>query len=443
VAATNLRFASILADTDDQIYEVEYRMKHKGGDWVWLFDRARVFRRDATGKPWQILGVATEITTRKKTEAALQESESRLRTLADTLPQLVWVSNPEGMVQWQNLRNKEFFGDYYPGLQWMQFLHPDDVQRTTDVWQAALRTGDDYEIEYRFFDQRTGGYRWFLVNAIPLRNSDGEITNWFGTCTDIHDQKLMTKKLEALVADRTRELQRSNEDLQQFAHVASHDLKEPVRKIRTFINRFEHELGQHIPESGKVYISKVEKAAARMSAMIDGVLQYSSLDSHQVLSEPVDLNRVLQDVQNDLELVIQQKNATVECSRLPAVPGSPVLLHQLFYNLINNSLKFSREDTPPLIRIYSIDDDMKNETSIVVEDNGIGFRQQDAEKIFGTFIRLHSKDKYEGTGLGLALCQKIAERHGGTIKADGQEGQGARFTVLLPASPSADAENIE
>jgi|GEM_PF-1066387 len=436
VAATNDRFTRILSDATGDIYEVEYRMRHKNGDWIWLFDRARVFRRNEQGTPIQILGVATEITSWKTTEAALRESESRLRTMADTLPQLVWMADADGLVQWQNLRNKEFFGDWYPGLQWMQFLHPDDVERTKTVWDHAVTTGSEYQIEYRFFDKKTDSYRWFLVIALPLRNTEGKIANWFGTCTDIHDQKLMTERLEALVAERTRELQRSNEDLQQFAHVASHDLKEPVRKIRTFINRFEEELGNDVPERGRSYMEKVQRAASRMSAMIDGVLQYSSVDAQQIVAEPVDLNKIIYDVQNDLELSIQQKAATVVCKDLPTIPGSPVLLHQLFYNLVNNSLKFSRAGVAPQIEIYSLidaKDPVQNGfVKIAVDDNGIGFREQDSERIFGTFIRLHSKDQYEGTGLGLALCQKIVERHSGTIRAEGKEGEGARFVITLP-----------
>jgi signal transduction histidine kinase len=242
----------------------------------------------------------------------------------------------------------------------------------------------------------------------------------------------LSEELEAIVQKRTKELQRSNDDLLQFAHVASHDLKEPVRKFKTFIGRLQEEYENILPEKGKDYLRRMQIASDRMSAMIEGVLQYSSLNGIDQVNTNVNLNEIIKSIEADLEVIIHQKKVEIIKDELPVIDGMPVLIYQLFYNLINNSLKFSKEN--PVIRISS-SVEVVNErqyAKIMVADNGIGFGQEHATKIFDAFSRLNTKDKYEGTGLGLALCKKIVERHHGSISATGEEGKGAVFTVLLP-----------
>jgi light-regulated signal transduction histidine kinase (bacteriophytochrome) len=188
----------------------------------------------------------------------------------------------------------------------------------------------------------------------------------------------------------------------------------------------------------------MESAATRMNSMIDGVLGYSMLGATEQVVEKVDLNELLENIQSDLEILIQQKQAVIEYESLPEIEGSPILLYQLFYNLINNSLKFSVAGVPPRINISYVDYNVAQVKSntplkpgiqykcITVADNGIGFDQAYAEKIFRTFTRLNAKDKYEGTGLGLSLCKKIVQRHSGTIEASSKLNEGAMFTIILP-----------
>jgi hypothetical protein len=400
-----------------------------------------------------VLIMNTDLTEQKLAQEKLKESESRFRTLAESMPQMVWITGADGMAEWQNLRWKEFFGTYHKDNDWMEMLHPDDVQRTTDVWLGAVSTGRDYEIEYRFLDRTTNEYRWFLGKALPVKDGSGKVTKWFGTCTDIHDQKTLTERLEQLVAERTRELvaandelTRSNHDLQQFAHVTSHDLKEPLRKIKVFVGMLHKELQNNVSGEGHAYLDKVRQATDRMQTMIDGILSYSSLRATaQNPHEPVDLNRIIEQVRLDLELLIAQKNARFLTDPLPQVKGSPVLLHQLFYNLAANALKFAKAGVEPLVSVrvvYLTHEAQSGGTGwveISITDNGIGFEPQYTERIFDTFVRLNPKDEYEGTGLGLALCKKIAQRHGGTIRAMATPGQGAVFTVTLPLYQSESA----
>jgi light-regulated signal transduction histidine kinase (bacteriophytochrome) len=229
-------------------------------------------------------------------------------------------------------------------------------------------------------------------------------------------------------------LLQSNDALQQFAHVASHDLKEPLRKIRTYIGRINHQHAAVIPAECTKYLKKIEEASLRMVHLIDGILNYSTLNATNEPAAAVNLSEVIKDVETDLELVVQQKKAVIIHNGLPTVQGARVLLHQLFYNLINNALKFSSKDRPPVITIGGHIQE-KGDYSfarISVRDNGIGFEPEHADKIFDSFSRLHTKDMYDGTGLGLALCRKIVQRHEGSIRATGRPDQGAEFEIILP-----------
>lgn len=254
--------------------------------------------------------------------------------------------------------------------------------------------------------------------------------------------------LEQEVKSRTLELsllnislQRSNEDLQQFAHVASHDLKEPIRKIKTFGSRLQDEYSDILPERAKLFLDKIQNATERMFSMIDGVLAYSMLNSSEQPIEAIDLNEVFRNIESDLEVSMIQKKGVIRKGPLPIIEGASVLIYQLFYNLLNNAFKFSRPDVPPVIHVSSLITGRGEEQTVEigVADNGIGFDQKHAFSIFDTFARLNSKDKFEGTGLGLALCKKIVERHHGTITALGMKNKGAAFTIRLPVKQTANS----
>lgn len=266
----------------------------------------------------------------------------------------------------------------------------------------------------------------------------GEQTAMSIIVTDLTRQK----KNHELLQDANRQLEKSNHALQQFAHVASHDLKEPVRKISMFLERLREEFGSRPTANAEEYIAKIEKATGRMRAMIDGVLLYSSVEGERQKMQAVDLNELIDQIRSDMEVTIEQKAAILRAGPLPVVRGFPVLVYQLFYNLVNNALKFTHREVSPVIEIYCTDDGADSNSlncSIEVVDNGIGFDHEYSEEIFETFSRLHSKDKYEGTGLGLALCKKIAERHGGKITARSGKSGGSVFTVSLPLFKSGDS----
>lgn len=417
-------------------FEMEHRVLKADGSIGWTFSRAiPILDDDKNIIEW--FGAASDITSQKEVQQIIKDSEEKFRQMADLVPQVIWTAQPDGSTDYYNKRWYEYTGleeNKFGDQSWVPLLHRDDVLPVLEAWYISVQGGTNYQLEFRLENKNTGEYRWFLSKALPIRDKTGVIVKWFGTCTDIHEQKTITEKLEGLVADRTKELQRSNEDLQQFAHVASHDLKEPVRKIKTFTSRLEEHLQGQLDESASRFIGRIHVAADRMFNMIDGVLMYSKINSNLQKATLIDLNEVLKNIETDLEVSLQNTNGEIYYNDLPKLEGASVLIYQLFYNLINNSIKFAKKGTPPVIVISSkiVAENQKAIALITVEDNGIGFEDEQSAQIFETFTRLNSKDVYEGTGLGLSLCKKIVERHGGTITAIGRPYVGAVFTIKLP-----------
>ncbi len=394
-----------------------------------------------SGELMMVLSSSTDITFQKQAEEKIKQSEQNFRSLTQALPQLVWVTDSEGRQQYVTERWKEYTGiDPKDTRTWANIIHPEDSRSIAKIWTSSLAEGNTYKAEARLRGE-TGDYRWFHVHGEPIRNEKNEIIQWVGAFTDIHEQKMAEEllresegKLESQVKKRTEELERSNEDLQQFAHVASHDLKEPIRKIKIFSDLLEEEINPGAGDKTKLYLSKIQSATNRMLLMMEGVLRYAGLDGYEQEIERVKINEIINAVLTDLETVIQKRNAEISCDVLPDIPGYSILIYQLFYNLISNALKFSRTDIRPLIKIrYSeVKFGEKPFAQFIIDDNGIGFEPENAEWIFHTFSRLNSKEDYEGTGLGLALCKKIANRHHGFLSAFGEPGKGAAFTVQLP-----------
>ena len=251
---------------------------------------------------------------------------------------------------------------------------------------------------------------------------------------DNADYERFSEKLKNEVSQRTSELQKTNEDLLNFTHVISHDLKEPLRKTKFFLSLFKENYSRNNKEKAAEYLIKAETSVDRLNAMVEGILNYSEVQNINLEKSEIDLNDCIKQIQSDLELLIESKKAQIFVNNLPKIRGINVLIYKLFYNLIVNALKFSKPEVPPKIIINSTDKilNSKKYTDITISDNGIGFEQEYSEKIFQSFVRLHPKDTYEGTGLGLSLCKKIVERHEGKIFATGNVNDGSTFHVLFP-----------
>jgi len=318
--------------------------------------------------------------------------------------------------------------------------------------RQALTTGRvQYSARIRKPDD---SIHWVKVMGRVYFDDDNKPFKLVGVTQDITEQKLFSDELSRLVEARTRELlsvneelQKSNTELEQFAYISSHDLQEPLRKIKVYSSMIIDQDGSRLTEASLNRFNKIVDAAERMTNSLRDLLEFASLSNNDRF-EQVDLKWVIENVKNDLELVISQKNAHIEYHNLPVIRAIPLQMHQLFYNLMNNALKFSRPGINPLVRIscrvleasestLSSNSDSGPWYEIAVVDNGIGFDAEYAEKIFTIFKRLHNRDTYSGTGIGLSICRKVVHNHGGEIYARSDNNQGATFTIHLPGESQA------
>jgi signal transduction histidine kinase len=251
------------------------------------------------------------------------------------------------------------------------------------------------------------------------------------------------KKTEEELKIYSVRLQNSNKELQDFAHIASHDLQEPLRKITAFSDRLKIRYADALDETGLDYIKRMQNAAYRMQKLIEGLMAYSRVTTKAQPFETVNLSSIAHEVLSDLEVRIQNSGGRVEIGELPTVHADPLQMRQLFQNLIANALKFHKQESSPVVKVYA---DTSSESNgevcrVTVKDNGIGFDEKYADRIFGVFQRLHGKQEYEGSGIGLSVCRRIVERHGGTITAKSAPGEGATFTIDLPLNQDQGGNN--
>lgn len=324
---------------------------------------------------------------------------------------------------------------------YLERVHPDDRERIRTTVGEALRTGEPFAHTYRVI-RPDGKLRWAWAQGRVKRDAAGAVVALQGTCQDITERK----QTEEVVRRQTEELQRSNDELAQFAYVSSHDLREPLRKIQTFSGRLQHlTSGRGLDEQARDYLLRMHGAATRMQALIDDLLDFSRVTTQAQPFARIDLNQVVQLALSDLEVAVEKAGGRVEVGHLPTLEADPRQMHQLFQNLIGNALKFHRPGVPAVVRVRgeilgSADrvPPSPERCEIVVEDNGIGFEERYVDRIFAVFQRLHGRGEYEGTGIGLAICRKIVERHGGQITATSRPGEGSRFIVTLSVSRGSE-----
>ncbi len=398
--------------------------------------------------PYPLTGVrlisAMDSTIRHDAETALRASEERFRHLADHVPAMIWLTDRDGDPTYLSRAWMSFTGQTWAeGLDggWADAIHPDDRAASVAAFDEALATQTPFRLLYRL-RRHDGVYRWALDEATPRFDDDGVFLGHAGFVADVDDRvaaedalRELNGTLEARVAARTAELERSNRDLQSFAHVASHDLQEPLRKIQSFAALLHDDAASNLTDEQARYLDRIRSAATRMHRLVQDLLGYARVAAERRPFVPVDLAQTLEEVRDNLEMRLRDTGGTVTARMLLTVEGDPVLLHQLLQNLVGNALKFHRPGVPPVVEVHAT----RTDTGVVltVEDNGIGFAQEVADAIFAPFRRLHGREQYEGTGMGLAIVRRIAEHHGGTVTATGVPGGGSRFVVALPLAPTA------
>ncbi|MCY7350112.1 MAG: PAS domain S-box protein [Cytophagaceae bacterium] len=420
------------------------------GEKVMLLNARRV--QQESHRREMILLAIEDITEYRRAQRLVEEREVWLRDMANNAPVLIWVAGADGLCNFLNNTWLEYSGRTMAeevGQGWAAHIHPDDRTPYLTTFTAHFKSRQPYRTEYRL-RRHDGEYRWMLEDGKPMTAPDGTLTGFMGTAAEVHDQKLLNEELERRVQQRTQslreanaDLERSNEELRQYAYVASHDLQEPLRKIVTFSKRLEQTNAEVLTKPGQEYLGKITAAAQRMTRLIDELLDFSRTVRQDLKFEPTNLNEILQDVLQDFDLIIAEKGATVEADDLPTLEAMPLQMTQLLHNLLSNALKFVAPDRPPVIRISARrptaeevaqrlpQADPAAYWQLTVQDNGIGFDPSFSEQIFSIFQRLHGKAAYEGTGIGLALCRRIANNHGGEIFAESIENEETTFHVLL------------
>ena len=382
-----------------------------------------------------------EIETRKNAEKVLQENVEELHSILESIPQIAFTARPDGTMEFVN-------------QQWYRYSTNKNVFPPTpatdrdiyDVWHEQIAGKKTVSFEVRIKEIGSAEYTYFLLRIKPVFVQN-ELVKWVGTFTNIHEQKKVNEFLEKNVNERTRQLiesnrqlEASNHDLLQFASVASHDLKEPLRKIHFFTSILDERYT--VEKEVADYLDKIKYSSRRMNLLIEDLLNFSKL-SQEVIFEPTDLNEIIREVLVDLELSIAEKKAKVEVmNRLPVVEAVPGMIRQALLNILSNALKFSNELIPPVIIIesqrvasLSVLAEIEEEGDyclLKITDNGIGFDEKYLDKIFTLFQRLHAKDEYEGTGIGLTIVKKIIDKHHGIIEASSSPGKGSTFSLVLP-----------
>jgi len=400
-----------------------------------------------SSRPRRILLALEDVTERKQFEV-LRESEHRFRTLAEALPQLVWTCLPDGNSDYFNSKWTEYTGVAVPdllGMRWRETLHAADRDSTCDYWWAAMKGQAPYDLEYRI-RRADGAYHWFKVRATPLRDATGNLVKWFGTCTDIEDQKRVQQELqkareelEERVRERTRRLREMVQELEAFSYSVSHDLRSPLRAMLGFAELALRQGDKQVAPPVKTYLERIVASASRADRLVQDVLIYSRVSRANIHLTPIDLNKLLGEIIQQ-EPAFQPPKAEIQVqSPLLPVLGHEPSLGQCFTNLLTNAVKFVLPGIIPRIKIRT--QLLEGQVRIWFEDNGIGVEPANLDRIFNIFERVHSMQEYEGTGIGLAIVRKQVERMGGTVGVQSEDGNGSQFWIQLQGAAANEQNN--
>ncbi|RDI72211.1 PAS domain-containing protein [Halopelagius longus] len=384
---------------------------------------------DTDGNVFAGMTMAQDITDRKEYERRLAESERRYRTLAEHFPNgAVGVYDRDlryTLTAGRLLGEKLPTSDVLEGQRMPDVFPEHTVDDLEPLFRSAVEEGETDNTTTEF-----GGRNW-QVWVTPLRDVDGDVFAGLSFTQDITEQVERERQLEELI----EKLEESNERLEQFAYAASHDLQEPLRMVSSYLRLLERRYEGALDEDGEEFLEYAVDGADRMREMIDALLKYSRVETKGDPLEPIELDEVLDDVFTDLQLHIEETGADITAESLPRVEGDANQLRQLLQNLLDNALTYSGEE-PPRVEITTRRSDGK--WVISVSDNGVGIDPEDTDTIFEVFQRLHGREEHPGTGIGLALCERIVERHGGDIWVESEPGEGSTFSFTLPVAGESD-----
>jgi PAS domain S-box-containing protein len=406
---------------------VEKRYLRKDRSVVWVAF-TMVLERAADGAPQYEIAVYEDITARKNGEAALRDSEAMYRSTFELAASGIAHVGLDGRFVRVNRQLCGILGyreEDLIGRTVKEISHPED-RDLTDARRARVLAGEQESVRFeKRYLRKNGSTVWVSLGIAVVRGEDGAPLYEIAMFDDITERK----QAEAALREAHEELKRSNSELEQFAYVASHDLQEPLRMVSSYTQLLGRRYGDKFDADAKEFMGYIVDGAARMKQLIEDLLAYSRVGTKGKDFRPVDLGRALARALGNLKASIDESGASVTNDPLPTLPADELQLAQLFQNLVGNALKF-RGAAAPRIRVQVSEKDKFFE--IAVRDNGIGIEPQYFERIFMVFQRLHNKGEYPGTGIGLAICKKVVERHGGQIRVESRPGEGSAFIFTLP-----------
>jgi PAS domain S-box-containing protein len=417
-----------IAAAEGRVEDEGWRVR-KDGSLFWASAVLTALKVD--GKLAGFAKVTRDMTERRRNEELLRQSEERFRLLIDSVKDYaIFMLDPNGRVASWNpgaQRLKGYASSEIVGRHFSIFYPSEDVEagKPAAELKTAAGTGRYEEEGWRL--RKDGTRFWASVVISAVRAPSGELVGFSKVTRDLTARKAQDESLRSALAD----LRRANHELEDYAAFVSHDLQEPLRKMASFAELLRVHSGPAVDETGNSYISRIVEGAERMRRLITDVLEYSRIGRAEAEPGPVELEAAVRDALSDLEHAVRECGAELKVGPLPAVRGNRTLLTRLFQNLLSNALKFRREGVPPRIRVEAARE--RGEWVVTVSDNGIGFDPAHAADILRPFRRLHEKERFPGTGLGLAGAKKIVEHHGGRLWARSEPGKGSTFHVALPA----------
>ena len=418
---------------------LEKRYLRGDGGVVWV-DLAIALVRGAGGAPLYEIAVLDDITERKEAERALRRSEARFRSLTQVSSDWYWEQDDKFRLSFMSGRMGERTGLDPSSYLGRQRWDTPALNLTEVDWRRHREQLVRHEPFHDFEMQRPnpeGGTRWVSLSGEPVYDEDGRFAGYRGVGKDITERKHAEEELRRAHADLERkatELQRSNSELEQFAYVASHDLQEPLRMVSSYTQLVLRRYGERLDGDAKEFMAYVVDGAARMKQLIEDLLAYSRVGTRGKEFKPVAVEAAVRRAINNLRAAIEETGASITYDALPTVDADDVQLAQLFQNLMGNALKFRSQSVP---RIHVSSKETEAEWEFAVADNGIGIEPQYFERIFMVFQQLHTKGEFPGTGIGLAICKKVVERHGGRIWVISRPGEGSAFHFTLPKQREA------
>lgn len=358
----------------------------------------------------------------------MAETDQRFVAMANSSPVLLWMAGRDGLCNFFNETWLQFSGrsiEEEYGVGWTEGVHPEDFEHCMSTYMGAFCDREPFEMEYRL-RRHDGEYRWILDRGVPRSAPSGGFAGFIGSCIDITDRIEAERETKAVA----HELARANQNLERMLYATSHDLREPIRSVFNFAELLGEHIGDQLDETGRDYLRRIVDGAKRMRGLVDGMLEFASVRGDAVEPAVVDTHELVERIRADLADPAADGGVQITIGELPPVRGDPAQLDRVFRNLLLNAIKYRREVDP---RVSITGERRGDEVVVCVEDNGIGFDQKDADRIFEIFRRLHTRDRYPGHGVGLALVRDIVERHGGRIWATSSVGNGAQFRCALPA----------